>query len=125
MHPKINRVQFLDPDLRSLTVKGPIEDWEDDDFVAVFTVVVSQIDPDDGVVTAIGAGADVYRRGQSTWDAEAAVADPSTHLHEGGAVVAAWATIASPDGGAEMYAWTLPVMLKAARGEGSTTDSSP
>jgi hypothetical protein len=84
-----------------------------------FSAVVSQVVPAAGggfqVVTAIGGGDEVYLNGASppqSWDVTAERIGSSGNLQAGGAIVAAWATIAYSDGGAESYAWTLPVLVQ-------------
>lgn len=85
-----------------------------------FSAVVSQVVSTGGaggleVVTAIGGGDEVYLNGASppqTWDVTAERIGSSGSFQAGGAIVAAWATIAYSDGGAESYAWTLPVLVQ-------------
>ena len=127
MHPKIEATQYIDKNgATSLTIWGPINDWENDEFHAVFSVVVSQItaggkDP----VIAIGANPDSYKNGLTEWWSGATVKTSVGGFSPGGAVVSAWATIASKDGGAEMYGWALPVLLKVGTRPSTPTPTSP
>ena len=100
---------------RTVTVKGPIN-WDSgsdpQEVAAVFTLVVSQISPNGGVVSAIGWATKTYTNEQD-WTAKArVVGPPEAELVPGGATVAAWATIAHSDGGYAAYEWTLPVLLQ-------------
>ena len=108
----------------SLRIAGPIEDWEDDEFHAVFSVVVSQITSDGkNVVIALGANPDSYPKPTPRWWSDATVKTTvGGGFTPGGALVSAWATIANKDGGAEMYGWALPVLLKV--GTRPSTDES-
>ena len=82
-----------------------------------FTAVVSQVNPGAAgpeLVTGIGSEG-VYLNGASpplTWDLTATRIGTAGSFQQGGATVAAWATIAYSDGGASSYAWTLPVLIQ-------------
>jgi hypothetical protein len=107
MHPKIDPHQ----NLPLKTITGPIDNWESDDGAAVFTLVISQVG-NGKVATAIGRS-EVYTPqsdgGPKQWSAEVTVLGGT--FHKGGATVFAWASIAQPDGGWEMYPWGRPVDL--------------
>ena len=111
MSPKINVIQHLAAGGGGLVIRGPIGNWAQNELGAVFTVVVSQIAPDDSIVTGVGTS-DVYTKasGATWWDSDVAVLNGSS-FSDGGAVVAAWASIANSDGGWKMYPWTLPVRI--------------
>jgi hypothetical protein len=114
MHPKIDKVQYIGSNgATSLRITGPIDDWENDEIQAVFSVVVSQITSDGKhVVIALGANPNSYPNGAGDWWSDATVETSVGGFNAGGALVSAWATIANEDGGAEMYGWALPVLLK-------------
>jgi len=63
------------------------------------------------VVTGVGTS-DVYTRtgDEDDWDSAVTVLNGG-RFSDGGAVVAAWASIANTDGGWKMYPWTLPVRI--------------
>jgi hypothetical protein len=124
MTPRINmRAQLVSPE--KIKVTGPIN-WGPAgapgaaaETAVWFSAVVSQVVSTAGrgleVVTAIGGGDEVYLNGASppqSWDVTAERIGSSGNLQTGGAIVAAWATIAYSDGGAESYAWTLPVLVQ-------------
>jgi hypothetical protein len=113
MSPKIYPIQHLQPVANGhMVITGPIGPWEpDDDAIAVvFTVVVSQVtgtangNPD--IAMAIGWSGQYTATGDWSATTRPVGAFP---LQPGGATVAAWATIATKDGGSEIYEWTLPV----------------
>jgi hypothetical protein len=132
MTPRIDPVAYL-KDATGMTIEayGPIN-WAPatgppEEIAAWFTVVISQVIevpaaapalPSYEMVTAIGASAGVYlppapgAAGPWVWWATAKVLTPNGFVVGEGATVAAWATIAHEDGGGEMYAWTLPVMVR-------------
>lgn len=112
MSPKIYAIQHLAPGgSGGLVIKGPIGTWAANELGAVFTVVVSQIAADQSVVTGVGTS-DVYTRAgdEEDWDSAVTVLNGG-RFADGGAVVAAWASIANTDGGWKMYPWTLPVRI--------------
>ena len=114
MATKIDKVLYLAADRMSVDVTGPISDWDDDAVGAVFTVVLSQVadaGTDEEIVTAIGASG-MFATGDKWWATAAVIDRPDnsvTTLRPGGAIAAAYVTIANADGGSEWYAWTLPV----------------
>jgi hypothetical protein len=106
MHPKIHSQQTIS----SKKITGPIGDYEPDDAAAVFTVVVSQV-VNGGWAIGIGKS-DVYKppppkTGPNDWSADVEMVTGT--FEKGGAMVFAWASIAQPDGGWEMYPWGRPV----------------
>ena len=113
MSPKIYAIQHLPPPGGSggLVIRGPIGTWAQNELGAVFTVVVSQIAADQSVVTGVGTS-EVYTKAgaEDDWDSAVTVLNGS-RFADGGAVVAAWASIANTDGGWMMYPWTLPVRI--------------
>jgi hypothetical protein len=110
MSPKIDPIQSLAPGPNGhISIKGPLGDWDPDVIAVVITVVVSQVITTNGstqIATAIGWS--VQYTGAGNWSANTPAVG-ATPLQPGGAMVAAWATIARKDGGYEMYEWTLPV----------------
>jgi hypothetical protein len=124
MNPRIDETARL-VSAKKVKVTGPINwaaaaapgtPWE----TAVwFSAVVSQVVSTPAglaVVTAIGGGDEVYLNGATpplTWDVTAERIGATGSFQVGGATVAAWATIAYSDGGADSYAWTLPVQIEA------------
>lgn len=111
MSPKIYPIQSLLPGPNGhMAIKGPIGKWDPNVVAVVITVVVSQVtgatngSPD--IATAIGWSAQYT--GVGDWSATTPLIG-ATPLQPGGAMVAAWATIARKDGGYEIYEWTLPV----------------
>jgi len=115
MTPKMYPAVPISNGGRRVTVTGPIN-WDTgsdpQEIAAVFTLVVSQISPNGGVVSAIGWATTTYTN-EADWSARANVVGPaSLEFVPGGATVAAWATIAHSDGGYAIYEWTLPVMLQ-------------
>lgn len=109
MHPKIHPHQSLPA--KTFPVGGPIDVWEDDDAAAVFTVVISQV-VNGSYATGLGRS-EVYTPlpggGPKEWTADVKVLAGT--FQKGGATVYAWASIAQPDGGWEMYPWGRPVQL--------------
>ncbi len=110
MSPKIYPIQSLTPGPNGhLAIKGPLGQWDPDVLAVVITVVVSQVtgtanaNPSrdrDRVVCPVHGERRLVREHPAV----------GAHaLEPGGAMVAAWATIARTDGGYEMYEWTLPV----------------
>ncbi len=82
------------------------------DAAAVFTVVVSQV-VNGGWAIGIGKS-DVYKppppkTGPNDWSADIEMVTGT--FEKGGATVYAWASIAQPDGGWEMYPWGRAVEL--------------
>lgn len=110
MAPKISRTQILKPNNTQVQVKGPIGNWEEDAHGAVFTAVLTQIDAENNVVTAIGGSEHVYESGDDTWWVTVNVVGDG-QLALGDAMVAAYATYVDADGGSDWYGWTLPVRL--------------
>jgi hypothetical protein len=110
MSPKINAIQHL-PANGKLVIKGPIGQWAQNEVGAVFTVVVSQVAANQTIVTGVGTS-EVYTEasGAAYWDSDVTVLNGG-QFTDGGAVVAAWASIANTDGGWKMYPWTLPVRI--------------
>ena len=113
MSPKIYPIQSLAPVGNGhMVIKGPIGDWgpDDDAIAVVFTVAVSQVtgttDDRPNIAMAIGWSGEYTATGDWSATTRPVGAYP---LQQGGAIVAAWATIARKDGGYEMYEWTLPV----------------
>ena len=111
MSPKIYPIQSLTPGPNGhLAIKGPLGQWDPDVLAVVITVVVSQVtgtaNANPEVATAIGWSVQYTASGD--WSANTPAVGAHA-LEPGGAMVAAWATIARTDGGYEMYEWTLPV----------------
>jgi hypothetical protein len=94
---------------RQVTVEGPI-DWDPDEIYALFTVVISQVEADGSVVTAMGSSMR-YAHGASTWEATATVTENGKHLRPGAADAYAVATIATTSGRSENYPWPNSVDL--------------
>jgi hypothetical protein len=111
MTSKVDTTLTLSADGKTVTVKGPISDWQPDEAAAVFSVVISQANGA-GATTAIGATTITYLpKKQVKWSAKAKVTDEDMQFHEGNATAHAWATIAQPGGDAESYEWTVPTTL--------------
>jgi hypothetical protein len=110
MAPKIYKTQILKPNNTRVDVGGPTGDWEDEAVAAVFTVVLTQIDEDNNVVTAIGASQHVYDKTEPEWWVTVKVVGEG-QLGLGDALVAAYATYVDDDGGSDWYGWTLPTRL--------------
>jgi hypothetical protein len=120
MAPKIDPIQHLPGTDPHMSITGPIGDWEPDVAGVVFTVVVSQVtgdtNEDPKVATAIGWSQQYTPNAVPVvlkWSATIRAVSPDA-LQIGDATVAAWATYALKDGGAESYEWTLPVKIVAA-----------
>jgi hypothetical protein len=110
MHPKIDPQQHLTRNSEGqFSITGPTGPWEDDDAAVIFTLVISQV-AKTGIAVGIGAS-DPYYPGASRWTALAKELPENPALQPGGALVFAWASIAQPDGGWEMYPWGRPVTL--------------
>lgn len=110
MAPKISRTQVLKPSNTQVQVRGPIGNWDEDARAVVFTAVLTQIDENDNVVTAIGGSDHVYEAGDDTWWVTVNVVGDG-ELAVGDAMVAAYGTYVDDDGGSDWYGWTLPVRL--------------
>lgn len=110
MAPKIFKTQILQANNTKVHVGGPTGDWEGEAVAAVFTVVLTQIDDGDNVVTAIGASSHVYDKTEPEWWVTVNVVGEG-QLGLGDATVAAYATYVDDDGGADWYGWTLPTRL--------------
>lgn len=109
MSPKIDQEQHLHTANGSFVITGPLGNWDADDGAAVVTFVVSQTQ-NGNVATGIGKS-QVYRPGGSTkWSADVTVVN-GTQFRAGTAVVSAWASIATTDGGWELYPWGRNVTL--------------
>lgn len=93
-----------------VTVTGPISSWDSDEEYAIFTVVVSQVEPDGTVVNAMGVSARCARTATS-WQATARVTDPGVHLTAGPAKAFAVAAIATSGGDSEAYPWNNDINL--------------
>src|SRR5215470_14059704 len=80
---------------RTVEVTGPIVSWDPDEISATFSVVITQMNEHDQVVTANGASTDLYTRAanSTTWAAVASVTDPALRLEQGPATAFATATI--------------------------------
>jgi hypothetical protein len=112
MTSKVDSVLHLSNDRKTVTVTGPISDWQNDEVAAVFSVVISQASGNGaGATTAIGASTITYVPNEGTWTAQAKVTGSNMQFHEGNATAHAWATIAQPGGDAESYVWTVPTTL--------------
>jgi hypothetical protein len=117
MAPKIDPIQHLAGTDPHMSITGPIGDWDLDVAGVVFTVVVSQVtgdtNEDPKVATAIGWSQQYAPNASLKWSATIRAVSANA-LEMGDATVAAWATYALKDGGAESYEWTLPVKIVAA-----------
>ena len=112
MTSKVDTVLHLSSDRKTVTVTGPISDWQNDEAAAVFSVVISQASGNGaGPTTAIGASAITYVPNEGKWTAQATVTRNNMQFHEGNATAHAWATIAQPGGDAESYEWSVPTTL--------------
>jgi hypothetical protein len=112
MTSKVDSTLYLSNDRKTVTVTGPISDWENDEAAAVFSVVISQASGNGaGPTTAIGSSTVMYEPDANRWTAVARVTADNMQLRKGGATARAWATIAQPGGGAESYEWTVPTTL--------------
>jgi hypothetical protein len=113
MTSKVDSVLYLSNDRKTVTVTGPISDWENDEAAAVFSVVISQASGNGaGPTTAIGSSTVMYEPDANRWTAVARVTRDSMQFHQGAAKAEAYATIAKPDGGAESYPWTVDTTLQ-------------
>ena len=113
MTPRVDSLLYLSDDRKTVTVTGPIDDWQNDEAAAVFSVVISQASGNGaGPTTAIGASTVTYEPDQNRWTAQARVTRNGMLFHQGNATARAWATIAKPGGGAESYEWTVPTALE-------------
>ena len=113
MHPSDDQELVLSDDRKTVTVTGPIEDWQNDEAAAVFSVVISQASGNGaGPTTAIGASTLTYEPDADSWTAEVRMTRNTMQFHQGNATARAWATVAKPGGGAESYEWTIPTALK-------------
>ncbi|HEY3764042.1 MAG TPA: hypothetical protein VGL44_02695 [Gaiellales bacterium] len=116
MAPRIDTVQKLGPHGRTVFITGPIGGWNPGVLAAVFTVVVSQIEPNGAsAVVAIGESRHTYEYDDpgTEWQATARViSEGARGFSVGDATVTAWATYADSDGGGWPYQWTLPVRLE-------------
>ena len=54
----------------------------------------------------------MYEPDANRWTAVARVTRDSMHFHQGDATAMAWATIAQPGGGGEVYPWTVDTKLQ-------------
>lgn len=112
MTSKVDSVLYFSNDRKTVTVTGPIRDWQPDEAAAVFSVVISQASGNGaGPTTAIGSSTVMYEADADEWTAVAHVTGDDMQFHKGGATARAWATIAQPSGGAESYEWTVPTTL--------------
>jgi hypothetical protein len=119
MIPKIDPVLDLVDGGMSVTVKGPAGAWDNDNVLAAFSAVVSQVNVSGSgapsFVIAMGwvkyPKADYPPGADPEWNVTAKVID-GTRLQEGGAEVSAWTLYALKDGSSWMYEWRLPVILK-------------
>ena len=112
MTSKVDNVLHLSNDRKTVTVTGPISDWQSDEAAAVFSVVISQASGNGvGPAIAIGSSAITYEPSQASWTAQVHVTRNDMQFHEGNATAHAWATIAQPGGDAESYEWTVPTTL--------------
>jgi hypothetical protein len=113
MTSKVDTVLYLSNDRKTVTVTGPISDWQNDDAAAVFSVVISQASGNGAAATtAIGSTTVMYEAGANRWTAVARVTRDSMQFRAGDATANAWATIAHPGGGAEAYPWTDDTKLQ-------------
>jgi hypothetical protein len=112
MTPKVDNVLYFSNDRKTVTVAGPIDDWQNDEAAAVFSVVVSQASGNGGPTTAIGSSTVMYEPNANRWIAVARVTRDSMQFHQGDATARAWATIAQPGGGAEVYPWAVDTKLQ-------------
>jgi hypothetical protein len=114
MTSKVDNVLYLSNDRKTVTVTGPISDWQNDEAAAVFSVVISQASGNGGgPTTAIGSSTVMYEPDANRWTAVARVTRDNMQFHAGDATASAWATIAQPGGGAEAYPWTDDTKLQA------------
>lgn len=104
MHPKIASHQ----DLPATKITGPIN-WESDDAAAVFSVVVSQVVSKSRAIGIGMSGVCKPTTDPGNWSADVEILTGT--FQKGGATVYAWASIAQPDGGWEMYPWGRAVEL--------------
>ena len=113
MTPKVDSLLYFSNDRKTVTVTGPIDDWQKDEAAAVFSVVISQASGNGaGPTTAIGSSTVMYEPDANRWVAVARITRDGMQLRAGDATARAWATIAQPSGGAEAYKWTVDTKLQ-------------
>ena len=123
MNSRINKLLCLDDDGKTVHVKGPILEWEDDEVSAIFTVTIKQIVDGGGTASATGSS-QTYSHGAQHW-AAAAVVTTGPALEHGPATAYAIATIQLTNHTVEVYEWVvLTRLVDCSDGEPDQVDDS-
>lgn len=113
MGPKVDSHLFLAKDRKSVTVTGPVGDWDPYLKSATFAVVIGQTQHDE-IVLAVGRSKGEVKKPAKTWTATATVLDPATEVLVPG-LAYAWAVASGEavDGEYEPYDWSVYTRLLA------------
>lgn len=123
MESRVDSPLTLSSDHRSVTVTGPITEWDADEVSAIASVVLVQAVPGHGIVLAGGIAARVENPTPNAqwlsppspaeaWSGVATVTRPGVSLEPGSAVAYAHALIENSAGAIEPYQWIVHVILQ-------------
>jgi hypothetical protein len=108
MTSKVDSPLQLNPD-GSISVTGPIDEWDLGEEWATFAVVIAQVN-DAGTIVSASGTSECYKRGATWWDASAAAGDSSRFV-AGPAKAFAVAAIEVAGAAAKPYYWEVDIEL--------------